>query len=823
MKSQVWIPYVITTVILQVVTTHDALTNQSQYEYYKKDGHYIIGGIFNIYASSKPPCSGGIRSDKLSFIEAMTFVIESINNRSDLLPYIDLGYEIRIDCGNEDKSLWTMLTFVSNKVTAVVGTGRSSTSILAAKVGSVFSVPVVSYYATSDELSDSERFPFFFRTVPPDKFQVKVIVDILQHFNWKYIALFYSLDSYGIHGARQIIRQAEIFDICIATIMPVTIPPSKSEVEDIAEKLEQYDKVSVIVAFSVTDGARAILQAIRNFKRPRTFTFIGSDSWGPESDKLAEFTDLLVGGIFVEFYSELPSTFQEYYRQLPYNQRYASQWYKDKLREIAESENCTEWVTCSVPKVHWNTQQVISAVYAVAYAINASLQVAPQQNSFNVQPIDGRLLRGSLLDVSVPSEGTNNYLRFDENGEVPGKYQIKNWQFKHGEYHLVDIGKWDTLQEVYLLLDEGNIQWGTANGKVPTSLCIEECHPGYIEVPLERKCCWGCQKCNDYAIVVKANDSAQCLDCPLTEWPDRNFTTCVPITPSFLDYSDAIFVLSILGAGFGLVLTILAACGLCYYSEHSLIKASSKELCSINLTGLALICVVVILNLLRPTGATCVVTDLSISTAFCISFAPVLLKVNRIWRIFSLKPGEMLRFTSPKSQVILTTSVIILEVLIVSITMVFAPSAPDLLTPSGRKPHLEIFCRFGYGFLTACVYNSLIIVVCCYYAFRARRVPDNFNESKFIAISVYSTLIVCLAALPVYSTANNVSQKIGALNAPLLVNTYTSLFCLYLPKIYAIHFPSAVQDMSMRSSFERQSSVATSQMRFAGGSDVLQH
>ena len=103
---------------------------------------------------------------------------------------------------------------------------------------------------------------------------------------------------------------------------------------------------------------------------------------------------------------------------------------------------------------------------------------------------------------------------------------------------------------------------------------------------------------------------------------------------------------------------------------------------------------------------------------------------------------------------------------------------------------MEIYCQFGYGFLASDIYNSIIIIACCYYAFRARKIPDNFNESKFIAVSVYSTLVVSLAAIPVYTTATSVAQKIGALNVVLLVNTYLTLFCLYLPKLYAIHFAS---------------------------------
>ncbi|XP_072046387.1 metabotropic glutamate receptor 8-like [Amphiura filiformis] len=453
----------------------------------------------------------------------MTYAIESINNQSDLLSGVELGYEIRNACDDEDIILWTMMTMTTSvgkyeytetcpnqtrtntgAVIGIVGPDRSTSSIIAAKAGRVVTVPIVSHYATSDELSDFERFPFFFRTVPPDKFQVKVIVDILQHFNWKYIALFYSLNSYGIHGARQIIRLAEMYDICIAINLPVASPASEREIADIAQRLSEHDKVTVIVSFTQWGGALAVLEAARKLKASRTLTFIGSDAWNPTYFQLQAFADVLVGGIFIQFHTELPDAFKEYYSELPKKQQQA----------------------------------------------------------------------------------TNYSFRFDENGEVHGSYQVNNWQIKNGAYDLINVGKWDSHQETHLNLEENEIQWRIRDGKVPISLCNEECKPGYIEVPLEKKCCWGCQKCNDYAIVANENNAPVCQDCPVTEWPNDDFKACVPIQPSFISYSNPVFILSIAGAGLGLILTALAAAGLCYYSEHSLIKASSIELCCINLIGL---------------------------------------------------------------------------------------------------------------------------------------------------------------------------------------------------------------------------------------------
>ncbi len=95
-------------------------------------------------------------------------------------------------------------------------------------------------------------------------------------------------------------------------------------------------------------------------------------------------------------------------------------------------------------------------------------------------------------------------------------------------------------------------------------------------------------------------------------------------------------------------------------------------------------------------------------------------------------------------------------------------------------------------------YNGIIIVACCFYAFKARRVPSNYNESKFIAASVYSTVVVCVSLIPVYTTAVGAVQKVAALCAALLLTAYISLVCLYLPKLYAIHFVHNDRDLQIQ-------------------------
>ncbi|XP_038063049.1 metabotropic glutamate receptor-like [Patiria miniata] len=142
------------------------------------------------------------------------------------------------------------------------------------------------------------------------------------------------------------------------------------------------------------------------------------------------------------------------------------------------------------------------------------------------------------------------------------------------------------------------------------------------------------------------------------------------------------------------------------------------------------------------------------------------------------------------------------QIIIVIISVIASPSRPEYLIPRPQEKYVEVYCQFSNGFIASCVYNLLLILVCCYYAFKTRKVPSNYNESKFIAVSVYSTLVLCLAAVPVYTTAVAVLQKVATLCMVLLLNAYLTLVCVYLPKLYAARFVKDIRVMDWSSSVQ---------------------
>ncbi|XP_072024931.1 metabotropic glutamate receptor 1-like [Amphiura filiformis] len=778
-----------------------------------KAGDFTLGGIFPVHFSGRG-CDGTPSMWSIQLIEAMKFAIEDINSRDDILPNITLGWDIRDDCFLNEMSLWAAMTLVNDgiknvsqliqcpalqthngNVFGIIGPLTSPFSILVETTSSIFHVPIISYGATSDELSDETQFPYFLRSVPPDRLQAEAIVDLIAHFNWEYVAVIYEANSYGIRGAHALQTYAENRGICIAVSKAIQPIPSEQDLFETVEMLRTVPKATTIVVFATGLAADRIVMAFKEGGDIHKYTWVGSEAWG--HDLARDYGETPpVGGLFVKFFNPQVPDFISHFQNLSDESITENRWFSEHWESFAENTACSgkpsdcEYLNSIDFTQTGPISPVIDAVYAHAYGLHSLLvsscgDLHSAQRECIMQEIDGKTLLKHLKQVSF--EGTRGLFQFNDVGDLEGKYVWTNLQTEKGEYKLINVGVWDALDtSSRLTVFEHKIQWIGAGG-VGQSICREDCRPGQVVIPLQQKCCWGCRQCPANAIVVNGTG---CFECYKTEWPDITHSVCKTIKPDFVSLTDTIILLITILAAVEVILSLCVTTGVVYYFEHPAVKATSRELSGVNIIGLFFAGLAVFSLLITPNVLTCCLSEILVSFCFTLTYAPTLLKVNRIHRIFqsSRSSTQRPKYTSPKEQMILVCFFICIQVIMMVPSVFVSPSKPAFIYPSPPDGHLELFCQFSYGFLASCSYNLMLILACCYYAFRARKVPDNFNESKFIAVSVYSTLILCLAAVSLYSTSNNVVQKVVAIAMAVLLNAFLTMVCVYLPKLYAIHF-----------------------------------
>ena len=105
------------------------------------------------------------------------------------------------------------------------------------------------------------------------------------------------------------------------------------------------------------------------------------------------------------------------------------------------------------------------------------------------------------------------------------------------------------------------------------------------------------------------------------------------------------------------------------------------------------------------------------------------------------------------------------------------------------EKHVELFCDLPLeGLLVPLGYNLALIILCALYGFLTRKLPENFNESWYIFISVSTTSFLWIVFLPTYFTTFYAYHQAALLAFCLILNASITLLCLYVPKIYAIYF-----------------------------------
>lgn len=248
----------------------------------KIDGDVILGGLFPVHEKGDiTPCSTTIYNRGLQRLEAMLYAVDLINNDKKLLPNISLGVNILDTCSKDTYALNQSLEFIrvsldamdvsglecsdkkppkvkfhAKPVRGVVGGSYSSVSQQVANLFRLFKIPQISPASTAKALSDKERFEYFARTVPPDTFQVRAMIDILQFYNWTYVSALYSEGSYGESGYDEFYKLTVNRSICIALATKV---PHNAKQEFLENALKNHMKkttAAVVVLFTRMDDTK---------------------------------------------------------------------------------------------------------------------------------------------------------------------------------------------------------------------------------------------------------------------------------------------------------------------------------------------------------------------------------------------------------------------------------------------------------------------------------------------------------------------------------------------------------------------------------------
>uniref|UniRef100_A0A3Q3GG25 G-protein coupled receptors family 3 profile domain-containing protein n=1 Tax=Labrus bergylta TaxID=56723 RepID=A0A3Q3GG25_9LABR len=808
-----------------------------------KQGDIMIGGIFPVFNKeisststfkSKPAGVKCMGFDLRPFrwTQVMIFAIDEINNDSALLPNISLGYRILDSCASPTNTLRAALTLTSRSektspcppaISALIAESGSTQSLAVAGALGPFQVPIVSYFSTCACLSDKTKYPTFFRTIPSDYFQAKALATLVKRFGWQWIGAIQSDNEYGRNGIQAFTEEVKKHGVCIAFIGTILRTYTIDKILDVVEMIKQ-SSVKVILAFVPEGDFYPLMKEV--VKQNITgIQWIASEAWitaaRPSTPEMYRAFGGALGFVVKKMaipklkpflthispYADLNAAFVKDFWEIMMGCRPVST--EEHSGTEAAHEVCTGTETLmNSQDVFFNVTQlrvsynVYKAVYAIAHALHQlkychynppfSNCVKITKSAYYSYELNGLLslqVTAHLRRVNFMNQFGDDVF-FDINGDPPASYDIINWQLRDEQVQHVTVGQFaSAANSTYKLsIKKEDIVWRTGK-MVPISVCSEVCPVGTRKAQIKGKptCCFDCIPCAD-GTIANATDAADCTACPREYWSNERKDECFPKTIEFLAYNEpmgiALTLVSLLGASLSLATMIVFI----RYRETPVIKASNSELSCFLLFSLFLCFLCPLTFIGRPTVWTCMLRHTAFGVTFALCISCVLGKTIVVVTAFKATfPGKNLaeKF-GPVQQRIIVCSCTLIQVVVCVLWLKLKPPFPDMvLRHSNKKIVLECNTGSEAAFYAVLGYIGILAVICLVLAFLARKVPDNFNEAKFITFSMLIFCAVWVTFIPAYVSSPGkftVAVEIFA----ILSSAFGLLISIFAPKCYII-------------------------------------
>uniref|UniRef100_A0A3Q4GAZ6 Extracellular calcium-sensing receptor-like n=1 Tax=Neolamprologus brichardi TaxID=32507 RepID=A0A3Q4GAZ6_NEOBR len=697
----------------------------------------------------------------LRFSRAMVFAIEEINNSTELLPGIRLGYQIYDSCSSVPVAVHVAFQLLNSLNPVFYKGGNCSLS------GMVMTI--VSHYATCACLSDKQQYPNFFRTIPSDRFQAEALAKLVKHFGWTWIGAVRSDSDYGNSGMASFLEK--FLNVLHSFLRSTAV---------------------VIVAFVASGDMKILLEELsREPSPPRQW--IGSESWITDSE-FRRF-NFCAGAIGFGIQKSVIPGFRDFLLNLSSSQvatspmltEFWEESFNCKMKKsekiflifspVVDKKICdgTEDIqNLQIPYTDTSqlriTNMVYKAVYAIAHAIHNTI----------------------LAELKKVNFSRNGYdVSFNANGDPVAIYELVNWQKSEiGKTELVTVGLYDASLPmglriyIYIYIYICLLFWLYLS-QVPVSVCSASCPPGTRKVLQKGKpiCCYDCILCPE-----GETNSADCLPCHKEFWPNAKRDTCIPKPVEFLSFQDILGIilatLSVLGA----CLAITTVAIFFHHRTSPIVRANNSELSFLLLISLTLCFLCSLTFIGAPSEWSCMLRHTAFGITFVLCISCVLGKTIVVLMAFkaTLPGSNVMKWFGPPQQRMTVVSFTFIQVLICTIWLVLNPPFPiKNLTTYKEKIILECDLGSAVGFWAVLGYIGLLAAFCFVLAVLARKLPDNFNEAKFITVSMLIFCTVWITFIPAYVSSPGkftVAVEIFA----ILASSFGLIMCIFAPKCFII-------------------------------------
>uniref|UniRef100_A0A803TM64 G-protein coupled receptors family 3 profile domain-containing protein n=1 Tax=Anolis carolinensis TaxID=28377 RepID=A0A803TM64_ANOCA len=706
---------------------------------------------------------------------ALAFAVHEINLDLQILPNITLGFHI---CDSYYEAVMTYrstldLLFKSQRFFPNYNCDKPDSCHWRTWCCHLFSYgKTFSFLQDSTELN-ATHYSSFYSMVPKESYQNIGIIRLFQYFGWNWVGIFAVDNNSGEHFLQSLEPLLSENGICSAFIKRLPyiarLDDTFIDINEIYSYLISDINTFILYGESLTIAAlRVILTAggLENknffFKKVWILTaqlefiltglsrgwdlqiFHGAIAFAIHSEDIPNFREFLrttnphwnKGDKFIQVFWEqaFDCFFPESWEQTEVmGQCTGNEKLEDIFKPLFEMS------------MTGHSYSVYNAVHSVARALHFHLRPIYDASSISydrygpgVYGLDG--LHPLLQSISF-NNSVGERVSFEHRMETGGKFDIINLEtLPNNSFQRRKVGKVDpnAPQGEQFTIDESMLVWHPGFKQVPPfSLCNERCRPG-------------CRK------KKKEDQPFCCYDCILCPDGEISNSTVLQI---FIKHKDT-----------------------------PIVKANNRNLSYILLISLLLCFLSPFLFLGQPEEVRCLLRQPTFGILFSVAVSCVLAKTMIVSLAFlATKPGSwMNKWAGRRLPYSIAVSSCLIQASICIAWLATSPPFPDV---DMHSAHEEIILQCNEGSVTMfyCVlsYMGFLALASFIVAFLVRKLPDRFNEAKFITFSMLAFCSVWISFVPAYLSATG-KAMVAVEIFSILTSGASLLGCIFFPKCYII-------------------------------------
>lgn len=200
---------------------------------------------------------------------------------------------------------------------------------------------------------------------------------------------------------------------------------------------------------------------------------------------------------------------------------------------------------------------------------------------------------------------------------------------------------------------------------------------------------------------------------------------------------------------------LVCACTFWRNRSTPVVKSASRELCALLLCAAAVCHSAALASVARPSTLPCALVRLA-APALGGVYAAVLARTVRVARLVAAcerRPAARPRLLSSRAQVWTWLALSAPGVTVATWSALRWAPAPRLLHPGRARSVLACGGEHAPAQLAPLVPALLLLATCVVLAIRTRRLPHNFNETRFVGAAAYATCVIWVAFFPLYAAS----------------------------------------------------------------------